>query len=160
MDSSLSGMNRLSVHSDRGWTCAEVLEADASSGNAAAYPHPAPAWSVPLDKAFLLAFIFFVEFLSHLPELAALIKQLFLRDIVYVCWSQRRVCRHYFYSPKVNSGPESEMPLVLFHRNALRTNSYPVWIYIWSCDKLRGKKLKRMSAHDTEEKRKFWVSKA
>lgn len=34
------------------------------------------------------------------------------------------ICRHYFYLLKVNAEPEDEMPLVLFHRKALRTNSH------------------------------------
>lgn len=75
-----------------------------------------------------------------MPGLAALIKSLFLRDIVYVCWSQRGICRPYFYLQKVNSGPESEMPLVLFHHKAPRTNSRPFWIYSWACDRVGGKR--------------------
>lgn len=99
-------------------------------------------------QAFLLAFPLSVEFWRCLPELPALIKPPFLRDIVYVCWSHRGICGHYFYFPKVNSGPESEMPLVSFHRKVPRTSSGPFWIYIWSRDKVGGKKLEGMSGHE------------
>lgn len=94
-----------------------------------------------------------MKFLSCLLELAASIKQLFLRDIVYVCWSQKGICRHYFYLLKVNAEPENEMPLVLFHRKALRTNSHPFWIYTWSCDKIGAGKPEGMSGHEKEDGR-------
>lgn len=96
-----------------------------------------------------------MKFFSCLLELAAWINQLFLRDIVYVCWSQSGICRHYFYLLKVNSEPESEMPLVLFHLKALRTNSHHFWIYIWSWDKVGAEKVERLSGHVKEERGKF-----
>ena len=102
-------------------------------------PRPSAGSAYVVRQAFLWAFIFPMKFLSCLLELAALIKQLFLRDIVYVCWSQKGICRHYFYLLKVNAEPENEMPLVLFHPKALRTNSHPFWIYTRSCDKNRSR---------------------
>lgn len=121
------------------------------SGDAAG-PPDAPGPGPVVRQAFLLAFPLSVEFWRCLPELPALIKPLFLRDIVYVCWSHRGICGHYFYFPKVNSGPESEMPLVSFHRKAPRTSSGPFWIYIWSRDKVGGKKLEGMSGHEDRGK--------
>lgn len=113
-------------------------------------PRRIPGSAYAVRPAFLQAFTFPEEFLNCLPELAVLIKQLFLGDIVYVCWSQRGVCRHYFYLRKVNSEPESEMPLVSFHCKAPRTDPGPFWMSTRSCDKVRGKKLEGMSGHAKE----------
>lgn len=67
-------------------------------------------------------------------ELAPLIKQLFLRDIVYVCWSHRGFCRQEFYWLKANSEPESAMPLIPLYHQALKTNAHLFHISIWSPD--------------------------
>lgn len=116
------------------------------------HPPDAPGPGPVARQAFLLAFPLSVEFWRCLPELPALIKPPFLRDIVYVCWSHRGICGHYFYFPKVNSGPQNEMPLVSFHRKVPRTSSGPFWIYIWSHDKVGGKKLEGMSEHKNRGK--------
>lgn len=87
--------------------CLEVSrcfgEQNTSRGKAAA-PRCGAGLASEGRQAFLLTSIFSAECLGCLPDLTALIKQLFLGDIVYVCWSQGGLYRHYFYLLKVNSG--------------------------------------------------------
>lgn len=150
---------QLPVCRDCAWRCPDIWGAEHQQWKHGCPPSPSTGLACVVTQAFLLAFIFSMEFLSCLLELAALIKQLFLRDIVYVCWSQKGICRHYFYLQKVNSEPESEMPLVLFHHKALRTHSCPCWIYSWSCDRVGGKRPEGIPGQEEEKGRRFWVSK-
>lgn len=147
---------------DCAWRCPDIWGAELRQWGHSRLPSPSTGWPYVVRQALLLAFIFSMEFPSCLPELAALIKQLFLRHIVYVCWSQKGICRHYFYLQKVNSGPESEMPLVLFHPKAPRTHSCPFWVYSWSWDRVGGRRPEGVRGQEEDKGRRgrFWVSKA
>lgn len=52
------------------------------------------------------------------------------RDMVYICWSHRGFYRRLLNLLKVNCGPEIEVPLVLFYRQARGQILPPVLLYL------------------------------